>query len=76
MSSFDALHASPDDLAAQARGLARKVGDRLSNHASDLRDSASSARYESEEFIRANPWPAVAIAAGIGFLFGVMAARR
>jgi ElaB/YqjD/DUF883 family membrane-anchored ribosome-binding protein len=67
---------SPDELTAQAKQIARKVGDQLAEHTSTLLDSAADARYNAEDFIQANPWPAVAVAAGLGFLLGVAVARR
>jgi ElaB/YqjD/DUF883 family membrane-anchored ribosome-binding protein len=67
---------STDELTAQAREAARKVGEHLTEHAGHLRDAATDARYNAENFIQTNPWPAVAIAAGIGFLLGVVVARR
>ncbi len=67
---------TPEQLAATAKETARKVGDHLSEQANHLRDSAADARYNAENFIQTNPWPAVGIAAGIGFLVGVIVARR
>ena len=34
------------------------------------------ARYHTEDFIQTNPWLAVSIAAGVGFVFGALFARR
>ncbi len=67
---------TPDQLAATAKEAARKVGGQLTEHANHLRDSAVDARYNAENFIQTNPWPAVGIAAGVGFLLGVIVARR
>jgi ElaB/YqjD/DUF883 family membrane-anchored ribosome-binding protein len=66
---------SPDELAAKAKETVRKVGDHLTEHASQLRDSAADARYNAENFIQNNPWPSVALAVGVGFLFGVIVSR-
>ena len=63
---------SPDELKTQAKEAVRKVGDQLSEQANYLRDSAVDARYNAENFIQTNPWPAVAIAAGVGFMLGVI----
>ena len=30
----------------------------------------------TEDYVRANPWPAVGIAAGLGFVIGVLSSRR
>jgi ElaB/YqjD/DUF883 family membrane-anchored ribosome-binding protein len=67
---------TPDKLAATAKEAARKVGDHLTEHANHLRDTAVDAKYNAENFIQTNPWPAVGIAAGVGFLIGVIVARR
>ncbi len=63
-------------LKAQASEAVRKVSDTISDQANVLRDTASTARYNTQDFIENNPWEAVAIAAGIGFLVGVILARR
>jgi len=63
-------------LKAQASEAVRKVSDTLADQANVLRDTASNARYNTQDFIENNPWEAVAIAAGIGFLVGVIVARR
>ena len=70
------IPAGVDELAAQAQEVARKVGDNLSDRASDFRDTASTIRFHSEDFIQSNPWPAMAIAAACGFALGVLVARR
>ncbi len=70
------LPQTADELKSQAKEVARKVGDQLSEHANYLRDTAADARYNAEDFIRNNPWPSVAVAAGLGFLFGVIIARK
>jgi ElaB/YqjD/DUF883 family membrane-anchored ribosome-binding protein len=67
---------SADDLKAQATEAVRKVGDSLTEQAELLRDNAASIRYNTQEFIEQNPWPSVALAAGVGFLVGVIVARR
>jgi ElaB/YqjD/DUF883 family membrane-anchored ribosome-binding protein len=64
------------DFSDHARQVAQHVGDRLNDQVSVLRDSATTVRYHSEDFIQNNPWPALALAAGCGFLLGVMIARR
>lgn len=63
-------------LKAQASEAVRKVSETINDQANVLRDTATTARYNTQDFIENNPWQAVAIAAGIGFLFGIIAARR
>jgi ElaB/YqjD/DUF883 family membrane-anchored ribosome-binding protein len=67
---------TPDELKAKATETVRKVGDHLSEQAYLLRDSAATARYNSEDFIQNNPWQAMGIAAAFGFLLGIIFARR
>jgi ElaB/YqjD/DUF883 family membrane-anchored ribosome-binding protein len=63
-------------LKAQASEAVRKVGETINDQANVLRDTAASARYNTQDFIENNPWQSVAIAAGVGFLLGVIIARR
>jgi len=65
-----------DDLKTQASEAVRKVGDTLNEQANLLRDTAAGVRYDTQDFIESNPWQSVAIAAGVGFLLGVIVARR
>ena len=65
-----------DVLKVQASDAVRKVSDTLTDQANVLRDTATSARYNTQDFIENNPWEAVAIAAGIGLLVGIIVARR
>jgi DUF883 C-terminal glycine zipper region len=65
-----------DELKAQASEAVRKVSETINDQANILRDTATSARYNTQDFIENNPWQSVAIAAGIGFLVGVIVARR
>ena len=74
---------SENDLSAQAanvksnaREVLLRVGEQLSEQANHLRDLASDARYHSEDFIQTNPWPAVALAASLGFIAGLLVSRR
>jgi ElaB/YqjD/DUF883 family membrane-anchored ribosome-binding protein len=63
-------------LKAQASEAVRKVSETLSDQANVLRDTAAGVRYSTQDFIENNPWQSVAIAAGIGFLVGIVVARR
>lgn len=65
-----------DVLKAQASEAVRAVSDTINEQANVLRDTATVARYNTQEFIENNPWQSVAIAAGVGFLLGVILARR
>lgn len=65
-----------DDLKSQASEAVRKVSESINEQANVIRDTAASARYNTQEFIENNPWQSIAIAAGIGFLVGIIVARR
>jgi ElaB/YqjD/DUF883 family membrane-anchored ribosome-binding protein len=73
--STDPAHPA-DALKAQASEAVRKVSETLNDQANILRDTAVGVRYNTQDFIENNPWESVAIAAGIGFLVGVIIARR
>jgi ElaB/YqjD/DUF883 family membrane-anchored ribosome-binding protein len=76
MSITNDLPKNADELKTQAKQAVRIVSDQLSEQANYLRDSAATARYNSEDFIQNNPWQSVALAAGIGLLVGIIIARR
>ncbi len=76
MSTSNDLSAQVDDLKTQASQVARKVGDQINEQANTLRDATAEARYATQEFIENNPWQAVAMAAGLGLLVGIIIARR
>ncbi len=76
MNSIDDLTAPTDDLKNQAKEALRKAGDQLSEQTNQLRDLATDARYNSQEYIQNNPWSSVFVAAAMGFLVGVIVARR
>jgi len=65
-----------DVLKAQASEAVRTVSETINEQANVLRDTATVARYNTQEFIENNPWQSVAIAAGVGLLVGVILARR
>ena len=65
-----------DEIKAQASEAVRKVSETINDQANVLRDTAASARYNTQDFIENNPWQSVAIAAGVGFLVGIIVARR
>jgi ElaB/YqjD/DUF883 family membrane-anchored ribosome-binding protein len=76
MSTSPSSHEPVDHLKAHASEAVRKVSETINDQANVIRDTAASARYNTQEFIENNPWQSVVIAAGIGFLVGVIVARR
>ena len=76
-----------DDLSAQIQilrddiaSLTSTMGDYGKAKAQEARstaqDAAAEAQMRAEEFVRSQPTTALGIAAGIGFLFGLVTARR
>jgi len=59
-------------MAAQYEVARAKLGDLQTT----VSDGAKLAVDETDAYVRANPWTAVAIAAGVGALVGFLAARR
>jgi ElaB/YqjD/DUF883 family membrane-anchored ribosome-binding protein len=78
---------SIDDLASQIDTLKNdlaKLTHSLSDYgvakteaaAATARDKATEAQLHAEEFVRTQPATSIGIAAGLGFLIGMMTARR
>ncbi len=63
-------------LKTQASDAVRAVSDTINEQANAIIDKAADARYNAQDYIETNPWAAVLIAGGIGFLVGVIIARR
>ena len=76
MSISDDLSTRTEDITAQAKDVVRTVSSQINEQANYLRDATAAVRYNTQDFIETNPWQSVAIAAGIGFLVGVIVARR
>ena len=76
MSINNDLSPRAEDLKTHASNVVRKVGNQLNEQANYLRDTTAVVRYNTQDFIENNPWQSVAIAAGIGFLLGVIVTRR
>jgi ElaB/YqjD/DUF883 family membrane-anchored ribosome-binding protein len=53
-----------------------KARARLEGMEEALKDRATAAAREVDRYVHDNPWPAVAAAAGIGALIGLLLARR
>ena len=63
-------------LKSQASDAVRAVSDTINEQANAIIDKAAETRYNAQDYIETNPWAAVLIAGGIGFLIGVIIARR
>jgi ElaB/YqjD/DUF883 family membrane-anchored ribosome-binding protein len=61
---------------ARAEESLRTARMRVQAAGNDLQAAAESAARQVDEQVRENPWTAVGVAAGIGFLVGVLLARK
>jgi ElaB/YqjD/DUF883 family membrane-anchored ribosome-binding protein len=64
-----------DAIRADVQNLTSTVGRIANKQINRAQDKAMDAAFEAEEAIKRNPLQAVAIAAGLGFLFGVFTRR-
>lgn len=71
----DDLANQVDAIRTELQNLTSTVGRIAGKQINRAQDKAMETAYEAEEAIRRNPLQAVAIAAGLGFLFGVFTRR-
>jgi len=64
-----------DAIRVDLQNLTSTVGRIASKQVNRAQDRAKKTAYEAEEAIRRNPLSAIAIAVGLGFLFGVFTRR-
>ena len=64
-----------DAIRVDLQNLTSTVGRIASKQVNRAQDRAKETAYEAEEAIRGNPLSAIAIAVGLGFLFGVFTRR-
>jgi ElaB/YqjD/DUF883 family membrane-anchored ribosome-binding protein len=64
-----------DSIRADIQNLTSTVGKIASKQVNRAQDKAVDAANQAEEAIRQNPLSAVAIAVGLGFLFGIFTRR-
>ena len=64
-----------ESIRADLQNLTSTVGRIASKQVNRAQDGAKETAYEAQEAIRRNPLQAVAIAVGLGFLFGVFTRR-
>jgi uncharacterized protein YjbJ (UPF0337 family) len=64
-----------DAIRGDVQKLAATIGDVAKRQAGRAQDSAVETMHTAENYIRQNPLQAVAIAAGLGFLYGVFTRR-
>jgi ElaB/YqjD/DUF883 family membrane-anchored ribosome-binding protein len=64
------------EVRTRAEQSVRQAKDRLASVEKETLERAQALAGDANEFVRANPWQAVGIAAGIGVLLGLLLSRR
>lgn len=65
-----------DELRNQIHETLLRARDTLKLTEDSMRERGQAAVLATEEYVQANPWQSVGIAAGVGFLIGLLATRR
>lgn len=65
-----------DDLREQIHESLLKARETLQLTEESLRQRGKAAVVATEDYVQSNPWQSVGIAAGVGFLLGLLATRR
>ena len=65
-----------EELRAQIKDSLFKARETLEETKGTLQDRGQAAVVATEDYVQTNPWQSVGIAAGAGFLIGLLATRR
>ncbi|MBW3505878.1 MULTISPECIES: YqjD family protein [unclassified Pseudomonas] len=65
-----------EELRAQIKDSLYKARETLEETKESLKDRGEAAVIATEDYVQSNPWQSVGIAAGVGFLIGLLATRR
>lgn len=65
-----------DELRAQINESLLRARETLKLTEESLRERGKAAVVATEDYVQTNPWQSVGIAAGVGFLIGLLATRR
>ena len=65
-----------DELREQIHDSLLRARETLKLTEDSLRERGKAAVTATEDYVQANPWQSVGIAAGVGFLLGLLATRR
>ena len=65
-----------EELRAQIKDSLYKARETLEETKESLKDRGQAAVVATEDYVQTNPWQSVGIAAGAGFLIGLLATRR
>ncbi|QEL56192.1 DUF883 family protein [Chromobacterium paludis] len=82
-STEELIDATVDDGSAQSKELRKRLSEKLGTAKAKLRDAevavmgkAKEAAKATDEYVHENPWKSIGIAAGVGFLLGMLVSRR
>src|SRR5262245_15226704 len=65
-----------EEIRARAEETVRQAKERLAGVEEDALEHARAFAGEADEYVRDNPWQAVAVAAGVGLVLGLLMSRR
>lgn len=65
-----------DELRSQIHDSLLRARETLQQTNNDLRERGQAALTSTEDYVQNNPWQSIGIAAGVGFLIGLLASRR
>jgi ElaB/YqjD/DUF883 family membrane-anchored ribosome-binding protein len=65
-----------DELRLQINDSLKRARDTLRDTEQNLRERGQAAVQATEGYVQEHPWQSIGISAGIGFLLGLLAARR
>ncbi|UVJ42601.1 YqjD family protein [Pseudomonas sp. LS1212] len=65
-----------DELRTQIHDSLLRARETLKMTEDSMRERGEAAVIATEEYVQANPWQSIGIAAGVGFLIGLLATRR
>jgi ElaB/YqjD/DUF883 family membrane-anchored ribosome-binding protein len=65
-----------DELRAQIHESLLKAKESLKETQESLSEKSKEVVIQAEDYVQANPWQSIGIAAGVGFLIGLLASRR
>ena len=65
-----------DEARLRAEGAIKDARARLDDLGDDVTARARHAARQADRYVHDNPWPSIAVAAGVGFVLGLLATRR
>lgn len=64
------------ELADKLRGKLRTAKDKMGDAQVIIADKTKAAARATDDYVHDNPWQAIGVAAGVGFLLGLLISRR